>query len=361
MPLAPFNVYREQLSSLYHGIALWEPNPMEGAYNQVSIGDVGYIHEGFFYRMFNVTLPSNDPSNNKLGTPDDYMPLDCGRFVNIRKAILDKGNYCSRYVSMEAGGHNMATMDPNEPDAEGNKYECQGRGAFLSLPHDGRRKDVIRTKAFEKYIRENVARWFAWSKANQLGVERMEDLILVSGCTLVTSWAAVTFIEPSLKTDISLTVQPFDDGRACFKWSNSPGNVAYKHSHTDPDPPLNQCVFIRGFRAKRVCFWTRSMRAAAEPLPDDPDKSREDATQVTQVSDALNYCDPLTAILDYVAENCPQDCAEDTIAIAHNNDLRLIGNVQNMTASAVETFLRENQIPVFVENGGICTVSLQWI
>src|SRR5712671_3884777 len=35
MPLESFNVYREQLSSLHHGVALWEPNPIEGAYDQV--------------------------------------------------------------------------------------------------------------------------------------------------------------------------------------------------------------------------------------------------------------------------------------------------------------------------------------
>jgi len=45
MPLESFNVYREQLSSLRQGIALWEPNPIKGTYDQVSIGDVGYVSE----------------------------------------------------------------------------------------------------------------------------------------------------------------------------------------------------------------------------------------------------------------------------------------------------------------------------
>ena len=29
----------------------------------------------------------------------------------------------------------------------------------------------------------------------------------------------------------------------------------------------------------------------------------------------------------FFKKNCPQDCAEDTIAIAHDNDLQLIKNV----------------------------------
>ena len=45
---------------------------------------------------------------------------------------------------------------------------------------------------------------------------------------------------------------------------------------------MNQCVFIRGFRAKRRLFWTVPIRAAAEPLPDDPDNSREDEIHVTR-------------------------------------------------------------------------------
>lgn len=57
---------------------------------------------------------------------------------------------------------------------------------LLSTPHDGHREDVIRLKVFEDYIRDNVASWFDWSqkKLNGLDVERMEDLILVTGCTL---------------------------------------------------------------------------------------------------------------------------------------------------------------------------------
>jgi len=114
MPLESFNVYREQLLSLHQGVALWEPNPIEDVYDQVSIGDVGYVHEGFFYRMFNVTLPSDDPSNNKLGKPDDYTPLNWGRFADIRKAVWAKGDYCSRHVSIEARSNNVAAIDPDE-------------------------------------------------------------------------------------------------------------------------------------------------------------------------------------------------------------------------------------------------------
>ena len=80
----PFNVYREQLSSLYHGLALWRPSP-EGLYDRVTIGDIGYISEGAFIRMFNVTLPWDDPSNRTLGVPDRYDPLNSGEFTFVMR------------------------------------------------------------------------------------------------------------------------------------------------------------------------------------------------------------------------------------------------------------------------------------
>ena len=104
----------------------------------------------------------------------------------------------------------------------------------MSLPHDGHREDVIRTKAFEKYIRENVSQWFAWSQRNELDVERMEDLILVTGCTLVTSWAAAAFVDPSVRTGVSLAVQPFNNGGARFTWSNIHAMVANHNSYSCP-------------------------------------------------------------------------------------------------------------------------------
>ena len=48
----------------------------------------------------------------------------------------------------------------------------------------------------------------------------------------------------------------------------------------------NQCVFIKGFRAKRRFFWTVPIRAAAEPLSDGPDKGAYSEIQVARVPDA---------------------------------------------------------------------------
>jgi hypothetical protein len=116
----PFTVYRDHLTSLYHGLALWKPNPPQAGdppkaiYDKVSIGDVGYIHEGGFIRMFNVMLPWDHESNRILGEPMPYEPLSCGPFANIFQDPLDKGEYSSRYVNTETNAGNSQAKGPDE-------------------------------------------------------------------------------------------------------------------------------------------------------------------------------------------------------------------------------------------------------
>ena len=107
LPQAHYNVYREQLTSLYHGHALWEPDPAN-LYERVSVGDVGYVKDGYFFRMFNVRLPWDHPSNRVLGEPDHYEPVDLGPFVNIRESRLGRGEYHSRHVSTQE--HNIGVQ-----------------------------------------------------------------------------------------------------------------------------------------------------------------------------------------------------------------------------------------------------------
>ena len=93
-------IYQEQLAGLYRGIALWHPNPVKHLYDcgQVSIGDVGYLYDGDFIRMFNVLLPWDDSSNEKLGKPDEYKPLEFGPFVTTRGQEFFQTEYYSRNV-----------------------------------------------------------------------------------------------------------------------------------------------------------------------------------------------------------------------------------------------------------------------
>lgn len=125
-------------------------------------------------------------------------------------------------------------MIQHSRSAEAVTYKCRGHGALLFLPNGGRSVDIIRTKLFEDYIRDNAYSWFRWAKKRGLPVQHMEDLILVTGCTLATSWAAAVFDGTAPRDSdamtISLEVRKPDDSEAQFAWRNIRGNVEHHHS-----------------------------------------------------------------------------------------------------------------------------------
>ena len=70
-----YDIFREELATKYslYGHALWEPSP-GGHYTTVEIGDVGFIREGRFHRLFNILLSGDDPSHQD-GVPQHHEPL----------------------------------------------------------------------------------------------------------------------------------------------------------------------------------------------------------------------------------------------------------------------------------------------
>ena len=111
----PWNVYREQLSSLHLGMALWEPQPVKDFYDRVSIGDVGYVQNGIFYRMFNVTLPWENPLNQKISKvqPANYQTIDSNLFV-IYTIRFNQGDYYSPGVVRNQNTQNTLAQVPHE-------------------------------------------------------------------------------------------------------------------------------------------------------------------------------------------------------------------------------------------------------
>jgi hypothetical protein len=99
-PDPPSSICRNQLSSVYHGIALWHPSPLEG-FNHISIGDVGYLNEGAFIRIFNATLPRDDPSNKFIEISEGYKPLKRQHSNNVRRSEVRQEEYYSHVSKVD--------------------------------------------------------------------------------------------------------------------------------------------------------------------------------------------------------------------------------------------------------------------
>lgn len=92
--LAPWNICTSELSDLGYGYPLWHPAPTK--YGEVEIGDVGYILEGCFYRLFNATRSSDDPVNAR-GVPKGFVKLIVNEELCHRDPqFFSKGPICSK-------------------------------------------------------------------------------------------------------------------------------------------------------------------------------------------------------------------------------------------------------------------------
>jgi len=97
------SIFREELAIRYpaHGHALWEPDP-GGLYEAVEVGDVGFIREGYFYRLFNALLPRDPPSDPESPHGTRYPPqLKPKNLRHIRKNRDNHQDFYSKNVTKQ--------------------------------------------------------------------------------------------------------------------------------------------------------------------------------------------------------------------------------------------------------------------
>jgi hypothetical protein len=100
--MADHDIFREQLAIKYpsYGYALWEPSPTNPN-RPVQVGDVGFICEGRFHRLFSALLPADDPSQ-ELGVPEYHKPFVPTIPDHVASVPIGRNNYCSAGVKVEA-------------------------------------------------------------------------------------------------------------------------------------------------------------------------------------------------------------------------------------------------------------------
>lgn len=97
-------VYSSSLSSLSLGYALWHPEPHTTG--ELQIGDVGYVKDGAFIRLFNIntSLPEHQVTSwSRRFEITDPLPTDVFQ-VDRRDALLTPGHYCSHGVEQKDVG-----------------------------------------------------------------------------------------------------------------------------------------------------------------------------------------------------------------------------------------------------------------
>jgi hypothetical protein len=89
---------------------------------------------------------------------------------------------------------------------------CSGKqGALLSLPLPAEREDTIARGDFGKWLVEHVDDCMKIADDLGLGINRMEDIILVTGRHLARSWVSVLFSEYRTGARVSFVAQAAGD------------------------------------------------------------------------------------------------------------------------------------------------------
>jgi len=73
-------------------------------------------------------------------------------------------------------------------------FSCRRKqGAVLSLPIQARCENTVALGDFGKWMIKHIDGWFAWVRQLGVGIDRMEDIILVTGTHRARSWTNVAF------------------------------------------------------------------------------------------------------------------------------------------------------------------------
>lgn len=92
-----WDVYAKQLFHFGYGHPLWEPELKQGS-GEVLIGDVGYLLNGGFYRIFNATKDAENPIQ-VYGIPEEFERIDLGPMVPTgTPKVIEQGPMFSQSV-----------------------------------------------------------------------------------------------------------------------------------------------------------------------------------------------------------------------------------------------------------------------
>jgi|SRR6266850_1027574 len=107
-------------------------------------------------------------------------------------------------------------------------FSCKRKrvGAALFLPVESHCQDTLARADFAKWIVKHIDTWFAFTKKLGLGIEQMEEIILVTGRDRTKSWVNVAFLgcEADAQGSFGFKVVPDLVGDS-IEWQLCPGKV----------------------------------------------------------------------------------------------------------------------------------------
>lgn len=293
-PNRAHQLYADAMEVVGLGYPLWYPEPDNSG--QVLVGDVGFVEEGRFCRLFNVLHPKDDPVNCR-GVPDGFEVLDVNDadFRYTQENFLQAGPISAKSVQSRTAAPSISVYvhrpcvrfnadllsRPSASVEVSYNFTSDGKkGASVVLQGPAQEDRYTRNAAFRTYMRKHHQSWcdYAFTSKGYEGA-KTTDLVLVSGCVSTASeWALTAFREAKKSHQFSLSVPTGSPVNAKFEFAmkNSQELPTFQRSgpQSRQEPRRSdQCLFIRCYKLKLGPF---SRIAVGETLnnktiPEDPD------------------------------------------------------------------------------------------
>ncbi|EKM58764.1 uncharacterized protein PHACADRAFT_72830, partial [Phanerochaete carnosa HHB-10118-sp] len=282
-------VYASSLFPTNEGYALWYPEPHESG--EVQIGDVGYIADGAFIRLFNV---ANDKELRIAGWPQKAFPnpeplSNDAMLLDVRERPLMPGPYRSDGVVETSGNVHLNVTGPGGSGGGVDAgFTCQlSQGAVLILNSEAKKEAIRDNYRIRDYVLRHHGTWCNYVRDDRDGprlVVSPENIILVRGWVKTSAnWKATTFCNSKTRVHGSVDVEAGSYVSAGGDYSKSrsvsglklsrKGTAFASSTQVEDIGSENQCVFLSRYMMKYRLGLFPKLRAAAgyHQLPDDRD------------------------------------------------------------------------------------------
>ena len=88
----------------------------------------------------------------------------------------------------------------------------------MSLPVEAHSRDTRARGDFGKWMLKHIDRWFSFARGLGLGIDHMEEIILVTGYHSTRSWANVAFLEGRTNAEASFGVNVVHGRDVSITW-----------------------------------------------------------------------------------------------------------------------------------------------
>ncbi|GJE89856.1 Zn(II)2Cys6 transcription factor [Phanerochaete sordida] len=327
--------YAEQLRCHGHGEPLWQPEPSQ--YGEVLIGDVGFIEDGCFYRLFNCTLEASDPVNAEFGVPDGYVPLKLNTraFVQTRENYLPPKPIYSKSISQFKANVGATA---SKGISVSYTFECRNQaGAILVPGADVTMSHVQSNARIREYVRLFHAFWHAFAVAQGREIAP-EDIVLVTGWLKTSEWAlaaisnhgsshAISFSASGGVAGAEFGVEHSTSAEMSVTQRSGPKLAAGASADAGMHAKRDQCLFVKYYKVKYRRFLPLKITAMAQPRDMDHEEDfppsdsstlsldNDTDVEVEHFPSPKKLRDTLDIILEHILK---ESCAR--IAIASHDD-----------------------------------------